>query len=97
MISTVLMTIMLLGLFALMATAALAPLETLSWWAGWTEEELGETPPAPSSEARPALRYIVYLSGVASISGRYLLPREISVSLVTLLLKTSFNFPITSS
>ncbi len=76
MISTVLMTIMLLGLFALMATAALAPLETLSWWAGWTEEELGETPPAPSSEARPALRYIVYLSGVASISGRYLLPRE---------------------
>ncbi len=76
MISTVLFAAILLGAFALMLTAALAPLETLSWWGGWTEKEFDEPPsPAPDADASHQ-RYIVYLSGVASISGRFLLPRE---------------------
>lgn len=76
MIPDVLVAAIGLALFALMVSAALSPLETLSWWAGWTEEELGETPPPGEPHGRQQRRYIVYLSGVASISGRFLLPRE---------------------
>lgn len=76
MISSVLIAAIGLAVFALVLTAALSPLETLSWWAGWTEKELGETPPEPKGDADNHRRYIVYLSGVASISGRFLLPRE---------------------
>ena len=76
MISDVLFAALGLGFIALVLSAALSPLETLSWWAGWTEQELGdEAPPADPEGATPRL-YIVYLSGVASISGRFLLPRE---------------------
>lgn len=76
MISSVLIAAIALAIFALVLTAALSPLETLSWWAGWTEQELGETPPLPDTDRSNNRQYIVYLSGVASISGRYLLPRE---------------------
>lgn len=67
-----------LAVFALLVTAALAPIETLSWWAGWTEEEIdfeaaAATPAQSDSEGR---LYVVYLSGVASISGAFLVPRE---------------------
>lgn len=63
------------GVFALMATAALSPLETLSWWAGWTEQELEEES-LKRTKNNDAAVYIVYLSGVASISGKFLLRRE---------------------
>ena len=76
MISDVLIAALLLGAAALILTAALAPLETLSWWAGWTEEELDASPVAPKSGGGDQRHYIVYLSGVASISGQFLLPRE---------------------
>ena len=76
MISSVLLAALLLGLLALVITAALAPLETLSWWGGWTEEELGDMPPPEPGQADACQRYIVYLSGVASLSGQFLLPRE---------------------
>ncbi|WP_428408372.1 hypothetical protein [Hyphococcus sp.] len=65
-----------IGILALLLTAALSPLETLSWWAGWTEEELGEIPSPPLQPGGDPKRYIVYLSGVASLSGEFLLPRE---------------------
>lgn len=69
---------------AILIAAALSPLETLTWWAGWTEDELSQdTPPPNASAAEPeqaapdsARHYVVYLSGVASISGEYLLRRE---------------------
>jgi len=76
MISDALLAAFGLGLFALLLTAALSPLETLSWWAGWTEEELDETTPPPPNPDSKSRRYIVYLSGVASLSGEFLLPRE---------------------
>ena len=76
MIPDVLLAAFGLAVLALIAAAARSPLETLSWWAGWTEEELGREPPPPVTEPDADRLYIVYLSGVASISGRFLLPRE---------------------
>jgi hypothetical protein len=75
-IPSLLFTVLVIGAVALMVTAALSPLETLSWWAGWTEDEFehSETPLAPSDGAER--QYVVYLSGIASLSGRFLLPRE---------------------
>ncbi len=66
-------------LAALLITAALSPIETLSWWAGWTEEEIEQpqNPPtlAPAPNGRAKI-YVIYLSGISSISGQYLIPRE---------------------
>jgi len=67
-----------IAVLALIVTAALAPIETLSWWAGWTEEEIDHhaaiaTPTHSDGEDR---LFVVYLSGVASISGAFLAPRE---------------------
>ncbi len=77
MISEILAVSIGLGVVALLATAALAPLETLSWWAGWTEQDLDDEALQPElgCDDQRAV-YIVYLSGVASISGRYMLRRE---------------------
>lgn len=79
MISGILLLSIGVALIALFVTAALSPIETLSWWAGWTEEEL--RPPErdnidPPRAGDAATQYIVYLSGVASLSGRFVLPRE---------------------
>ncbi len=78
MISSVLFTLIILAAAALLVTAAFSPIETLSWWAGWTEEELDDASPARTTSPQTAQRgpYIVYLSGVSSISGDHLIPRE---------------------
>ena len=80
MISTFLFIIIGLSVFTLLITAALSPIETLSWWAGWTEKEIDddhENTNTPSTkQPLSTQRYVIYLSGIASISGRYLLPRE---------------------
>ncbi len=79
MIVSALTILSLLALVALLITAALSPLETLSWWAGWTEEEIEQgdvaTEPAPTTP-HSGRHYFVYLSGIASLSGRFLIPRE---------------------
>ncbi len=78
MITSILFTLIILASAALLVTAAFSPLETLSWWAGWTEDELDIVGPAPlpSPEDNQRGPYVVYLSGIASISGQYLIPRE---------------------
>lgn len=76
MIPSLLFTIIVIGAAALIISAALSPIETLSWWAGWTEEEIEHTPAPPSPDDGADRRYVVYLSGVASLTGRFLLPRE---------------------
>ena len=78
MISSVLFTLIILAAAALLITAAFSPVETLSWWAGWTEEELDNAPSAISDPHEPdqGNLYIVYLSGISSISGEHLIPRE---------------------
>lgn len=77
MIPEILVVSLGLAAFALLTTAALSPLETLSWWAGWTEEEIDKTALRSDAEctAQRAL-FVVYLSGVASISGKFILRRE---------------------
>jgi len=83
MISSILLVALGFGIFALIITAALSPLETLSWWAGWTEAELEDPLPegrkntdTNTNTASDTPQYVVYLSGVASLSGNFLLPRE---------------------
>lgn len=73
-----------LGGFALLVTVALSPLETLTWWAGWTDRELTDDeaqsldadPPAATPTTPDGARFVIYLSGVASISGDVLIRRE---------------------
>ncbi|MHA7871705.1 MAG: hypothetical protein ACX939_05080 [Hyphococcus sp.] len=80
MIASVVMPFIVIAFGALLVTAALAPIETLSWWAGWTEEELdaahSKDAVKPVEKEPSAKLFVVYLSGIASISGRFLIPRE---------------------
>lgn len=80
MIGAVLAPLIIFGIGALLITAALSPLETLSWWAGWTEEEIADEAPSANGNTSERISssncYVVYLSGIASISGRFLIPRE---------------------
>jgi hypothetical protein len=79
MITSVLLPLLFFAGAVLLVTAALSPIETLSWWAGWTEEEIHHCATAPKRLSPHADRdklYVVYLSGVSSISGRFLIPRE---------------------
>ncbi len=84
MISTILIIAISLAVLALLTTAALSPIETLSWWAGWTETEIEQNdascitdrPCAHPADCQPKSLYIVYLSGISSLSGRFLIPRE---------------------
>ena len=74
----------LLGLAALVAfliAGALAPLEALGWWAGWFGPPSGSTsaaapPPKRPPDAPPADRYVVFLSGIHTVSGRTFAGRE---------------------
>lgn len=72
-------TLVAIAVLALMVGGSLAPLETLGWWAGWFgrgELELAE----PKSVARPdeadKRHYLVFLTGVHSVSGRTFARRE---------------------
>lgn len=77
MIAEVLIIPLGLGILALLVAAATSPIETLSWWAGWTERELDIEPDVTHTDDTPPSRpFIIYLSGVASLSGEYLIARE---------------------
>lgn len=53
----------------LLVSSALAPLEALGWWAGWRGGR-GELPaPHPGDSDPDVEHYLVYLSGIAAISG----------------------------
>ena len=74
--------LLLVGLLALAFTAALSPLESLGWWAGWFHEPLPTPEPLtlePPPAGRPPGRvYLVFMSGIGSISGKILLQREVA-------------------
>ena len=80
MISTLFIPLLIAAGIVLLITAALSPLETLGWWAGWSEDEIDVRAPsptqAPTSPSNSSSHYVVYLSGISSISGRFLVPRE---------------------
>ena len=84
MISPLIFLLLWLAAATLLITAALSPVETLSWWAGWTDEELDDDRApatdggAPQDKEQDEARrtYVVYLSGVASLTGAVMIPRE---------------------
>lgn len=82
--SDVVLSVVLVSTVALGVSLALAPLETLRWWAGWlgpSDEGEGDgalAPPAaaPDEAAPRPTCFVVFLSGIGSISGDELLPQE---------------------
>lgn len=66
----------------LLISGALAPLETLGWWAGWfgvaPEQPITPTADQPRNTAAkaPAGHYLIFLSGIDSVSGESYAPRE---------------------
>jgi hypothetical protein len=72
--------VLLVGGFALVLSLALAPMESLGWWAGWLgpnpEDEPGPEPPAAQPVGEPPACFVLFLSGIGSISGDELLPAE---------------------
>jgi hypothetical protein len=69
-------TLLLVALLALLLSGAFAPVEALGWWAGWYGDRADEEP-APEQQERvaveparagPAGRYVVFLSGIDSVS-----------------------------
>jgi hypothetical protein len=73
--------LMLIGGLLLVVSLALAPLEALGWWAGWLgpgdAPDASRPPPAAAEtpSASPAA-FVVFLSGIGSISGDERLPSE---------------------
>ena len=77
---TIALHVLLVGGFALVLSLALAPMESLGWWAGWLGPDPEDPPPPPppaadAGDAPPAC-FVVFLSGIGSISGDELLPAE---------------------
>ncbi len=79
------LTLVWVAVLALLFSGALAPLETLGWWAGWYGDHVDEEPPvevpddAPPRSAlpeRPA-RYVVFLSGIDSVTDAPVPERQI--------------------
>jgi hypothetical protein len=78
--TTIVLHVLLVGGFALVLSLAVAPMESLGWWAGWLgpdpEEEPPPPPPEPDAADAPPACFVVFLSGIGSISGEELLPTE---------------------
>jgi hypothetical protein len=77
---TVVLYLLSAGAVALVVSLAMAPVESRGWWAGWRgpddDPETPEPREAPADTPPPAGCYVVFLSGIGSISGDELLPRE---------------------
>ena len=68
-----------ISICALIAAAALSPIESLSWWAGWNdkEAEFDDTLPKSVPTSAEEAHFVVYLSGVSTMTGHYLTDREV--------------------
>ncbi len=78
-------TLLFVAVFALLLSGAFAPLEALGWWAGWFGDLADEEPPPAQGEPAtiiPALerdvgRYVVFLSGIDSVSDEPVPQRQV--------------------
>lgn len=65
------------GLLALVISLVTAPVELLGWWAGWlAPDPVPEAAPPAVVEGPPPGCFVVFLSGIGSISGDELTPHE---------------------
>ncbi len=67
------------ALLALLLAGALAPLEALGWWAGWfgRRPEDRPEPRRADSGGPPPRSFVVFLSGIHSVTGRAFARREV--------------------
>jgi hypothetical protein len=75
-------TLIVALIFLVILAGVMAPFETLRWWGGWSNKELDDAAPKPellplADETAPEKRYVVYLSGIGSVSGDELVPVEV--------------------
>ena len=78
-------TVLLVALLALLLSGAFAPLEALGWWAGWYGDRVDEEPAPVEGEpviVEPArsgnvTRYVVFLSGIDSVSDEPVPERQV--------------------
>jgi len=72
--------LLFLGLLVLafLLAGVLSPFEALGWWAGWYGEEEPTEPLAEPVKPIQAERFVVFLSGINSVSGESLAEREIA-------------------
>jgi len=65
-----------LALLVFLFAGVLSPFEALGWWAGW----FGDDEDVPTVQAAPAAaeRFVVFLSGINSVSGEAFAEREVA-------------------
>ena len=79
------LTLFAVAVLALLLAGALAPLETLGWWAGWYGDRADEEPSDDAhdgahthlAEAGHASRFVVFLSGIDSVSDEPVPERQV--------------------
>jgi pimeloyl-ACP methyl ester carboxylesterase len=72
-------TLLAIAALALLIGGLLSPLETLGWWAGWfgrSESDLALAQPTATEGAEEQRHFLVFLTGVHSVSGRTFARRE---------------------
>ena len=73
--------LLFLGLLilAFLVAGVLSPFEALGWWAGWYGDDESQKVDTPTEPVHPvqAERFVVFLSGINSVSGESLAEREI--------------------
>ena len=67
--------VVLLGFFL---AGVLSPLEALGWWAGWYKEDLERLQEGLDNPVEGAEAYVIFLSGIHSVSGETYAPREVA-------------------
>lgn len=68
-------------LIGFLLAAALSPFEALGWWAGWfgrEREDIAQTT-SPNTIVSEAKHYVIFLSGIHSVSGDTFARREIAL------------------
>lgn len=78
--TAIMLHVVLVAAGALLFSLALAPMESLGWWAGWLgpdrDDEPAHPPACDDAGDAPPRCFVVFLSGIGSISGDELLPQE---------------------
>ena len=72
------LTFVLVVLLGFFLAGVLSPLEALGWWAGWYKGDLDAPQEGLKDAAEDADAYVIFLSGIHSVSGEAYAPREVA-------------------